>query len=400
MSTEIIVILLMLFFSAFFSGTEIALLGISPYQVTGKGKEKLRKLLQQRDNLISTMLIGNNITIVAATLALNKILGSLDDPWLKFGAFSAQTLLFFFAGEALPKNLFRKINYSALNALYPVIQGIYYLFLPLSKILMVITKKLFEALPKNEENKETGEDLIYFIGSHFVKEDTPIARGLLSLKNTLVREIMTPLPEIFSLASSINIADATEVIQNTAYSRYPVYKDRGDNIIGYINVFDILGTKPSQKISTIMYDPVFIPDTLKANELLFRMLRQQWPMVFIVNEYGIVTGMVSLENIAEEIVGDEIMASEQIAETPDVVPLENGAFLLDGNLDIDDFNQYFQLFIEKQGFETITGYLCHICGYIPRMGEIIEREYGSYEIVEASQKTLDLIRYMPNAPKI
>lgn len=384
--------------SVFFSGIEIALLGINPYQsASGNGVSRIERLLHLRYELVSTMLIGNNIAIVGATLALDNLLLNIEGHGAKLLIFGGQTVVFFIIGEALPKSIFRRIHLEILNTLYPLIMTVYYLFRPASSLFIGMTRKLLSLFP--QVGKDHHDDLVYFIGSHFLKESKPISRGLLSLKNTKAEEIMTPFPEIFSLNEAMNVGDSLEMIKSTKYTRYPVYRNRGDNIVGYINVFDILTAKDGDKIGSFLYEAVFIPDQLRADQLLFRMQRNQWPLVFLVNEYGTVAGIVSLENIAEEIVGDDIIAREQMMETPDIVEDDGGYFLLDGSLNIDDFNDRFQLHVEKKGFETIAGCILYRLGYFPQPGDSIEEPFGVLTIEKGDSKSIELIKFQPKTKK-
>ncbi len=392
---EIWIIIAMLALSVFFSGIEIALLSLNPYLVN-ESESRPGRLYARRYELVSTMLIGNNIAVVGATLALDNVVTLLSDPWLKAGAFSLQTVLFFLIGEALPKNIFRKIHTSTLELFYPIIMLVYYLFRPASLVFLGLTRKLFSLFP--QKGTERQDDLVYFIGSHFLTESKPISRGLLSLKNTKAEEIMTPMPELFSLSESMSVRDSLETMKSTSYTRYPVYRNRGDNIIGYINVFDILTAKDKDKIGSLIYDPVFIPDQLPADQLLFRMQKHQWPLVFLVNEYGAVAGMVTLENIAEEIVDDEIITREQEMERPDIAESGEGLYLLDGSLNIDDFNNRFQVRIVKKGFETIAGYAVSRFGYIPQKGEKLDESFGALTVEQADARTVEQLLFEPNAP--
>ena len=390
---QIVIILVAILTSAFFSGAEIALLGVTPYSVTNRNKSRLLKLYQQKDNLIASMVIGNNFSIVSATLFLDKLISQHSDSVTgKVVAFSIEIILFFFLAEALPKSVFRKLDSHILIYTAPFIWFFHYFLMPIGLFFRFATHFFFKLFPKTGGNKE---DFVYFLGSHFMQEKRPISRGLLSLSKTASLEIMTPLPEIYSIHKDSTVQETLSLLDKTRYSRYPVFKERGDQIIGYVNVADFLKLKLGNKISTIMQPAVFVPETLSADRLLFKMQNEKNPVVFVVNEYGSVSGMISLENIAEEIVGDEIISLEQQQEKPDIIELENKEFQLEGNLDLDDFNDRFNVIVPKEGFETITGYIMYVLHKIPQTGEVLETDFGTFSISKADEKTIHTVIFRP-----
>ncbi|MES0491528.1 MAG: hemolysin family protein [Leptospirales bacterium] len=379
--------------SAFFSGAEIALLGATPFGVTRKNKSRLLKLYHQKDNLIASMVIGNNFSIVAATLFLDTLISQYSDSVTgKVIAFTSEILLFFFLAEALPKSVFRKLHSHVLLYTAPVIWFFHYLLMPIGLFFRLATHFFIKLFPKKGGNKE---DFVYFLGSHFIQEKRPISRGLLSLSKTASLEIMTPLPDLYSIHKDSSVQETLSLLDKTRYSRYPVFKNRGDQIIGYVNVADFLKLKLSSKISGVMKPAIFVPETLSADRLLFKMQNEKNPVVFVVNEYGSVSGMISLENIAEEIVGDEIISLEQQQEKPDIVELPGQEFQLDGNLDVDDFNDKFNVIIPKEGFETISGYILFALHKIPETGEVLKTDFGTFSIEKADETTIHTILFKP-----
>ncbi|MDH5719580.1 MAG: hemolysin family protein [Spirochaetia bacterium] len=391
MTIEIQIILFMLFLSAFFSGTETAVLGLGILDLVNDKKKKLNWILQRKRNILAVVLIGNNITIVSAALSLELFLKDNIEPWAQSAAFAAQIAIFFFLGEAFPKAFSRKLSKKILFVLYFPLKVFYYFFLPFAVFLLWLTDFITKALPEKEGMKK--EDIFHFVESH-IPEDEPITNSILKLNKTFAKEIMQPLPEITGLEKNMNIKEALVILEKTPYTRFPVYEERGDNIVGYVNVFDFLSQRQSSKLSGIMYPPVFVPETLPANQILYKMQKEQIPMVFPVNEYGGVAGLITLENIAEELVGD-ILSIEQTHETPDIIKTIKGKYLLDANMDIDDFNDYFSIKIQKAGFETITGFIIKKIGRIPNVNEKLEFDFGNFVIDEADKKTIHKITFEP-----
>lgn len=407
MPVEFFIVLFMLIGSAFFSGVETALLGLGPLNLIRGDQKRLYRLYLRKDRLISACLIGNNLTIVAATLALDSMLPEDGSIALKILAFFIQVGVFFFLAEALPKTVLRRLDLWVLQVFYPLLRFFDVVFWPLSSAFLGFTSLLFKLLP--DERGLRREDLFHFIGSQFQDEHSQFTRSIMSLGQTTAREVMIPLPEIYSLEAGMTLKQAQVVLEETSYSRYPVYQERGDNITGYVQVSDFLDLRGSSRIDKVVKPPVFVPETLPADQLLIKMQNEKLPIVFVVNEYGSVAGLVTLENIAEELVG-EIVSNEQAQEAPDIIPadqittaaayhgdikISDDHFLLDGNLDIDDFCSHFSVSVDKQGFETITGYLAYHLGRIPEQGERIETETGIFQITEADERTIHQILYHP-----
>jgi|GEM_PF-2253500 len=392
MNSNIIFIIVTILISALLSGIEISIAALSPFHYQKKHKDKIIFLLKHKETIISTLLIGNNICIVAATLALDEVLGDNLTLYSKTGAFVLQILLFFLIAELLPKNIFRKLNSWILLKLYLLILTIFYILRPASWFFMAITTRFLKFFPESGNSKK--EDIIYFIRTQFSREKRPITRGLSSLGKTRAVEIMTPIPEVFSINKDCTVAEVLEKIKGTSYTRYPVYEDRGDNIVGHINVCDLLNSNINEKIRKYIYEPVYVPENIMVDKALQKMQTQNLSMVFLVNEYGSVSGLITQENIVEEIIGADILARDQVTEKPYILKIKKNLYELAGNLDLDDFNENFQLHLEKAGFETITGYILNIFGDIPEAGTHIETDFGTLVVHRADKKTILSLHYI------
>ncbi|MDH4198879.1 MAG: hemolysin family protein [Spirochaetia bacterium] len=386
MNSHFIFILVMILLSAFFSGAEISIAGLSPFHYQKKHKEKIIFLLNKKDAIISTLLIGNNISIVAATLALDEFLPATINVPERAGVFVLQIIIFFFLAELLPKNLFRKLDSWILIKIFPFLIVVYYMLKPLSFFFSLLSQSLIKLFPDTRQTRS--EDIVYFIRSQFAREKRPITQGIATLGKVRAVEIMTPIPEVFSINASCNVKEALVKIKGTSYSRYPVFENRGDNVLGYIKIVDLLPARLSDKISKYVFDPVYIPENIPVDKILEKMQREFIQMFFVVNEYGSVTGIITLENIAEQIVGADILAREQITEKPYILKINATRYELDGNLDIDDFNDTFGQNIEKNGFETITGFIIDMLGDIPEKGTKIKTGFGTMVVRNANKKTI------------
>lgn len=385
MIPEILILISCVLFIAFFSGTETALLGLTPLNIARGNEKKLSKLYFLRERLIAVCLIGNNLMIVGATLTLGYLLPHESSLSTKILAFLTELVAIFLIGEVLPKSVFKRKDIKALQIFYYPLMTFHYAFYAFSGFFLYLTSVMRKFMPVRRDLAR--EEVFYFVGSQIEEDRTSITEGFLLLSKTKAKEVMTPIPDVFMLRDDIIVKDIAEMFENTSYSRYPVYTGRGDNITGFVDVFDLLNAPSNAKISQYQKPALFIPDTLPADKLLRRMQTEKISMAFIVNEYGGVVGLVTLENLAEELVGD-ILSQEQRQESIYIQPVGQKTWRLDGLVDIDDFNQYFSLSLRKDGFETLTGFIIHYLGRIPQINERIVFDFGVLSVEEADNKTV------------
>ena len=387
---NIATLFLCLFGSAFFSGAEIALLGLGPLNLVRGNRDRLLKLYRVKTKLIATLLIGNNLTIVGGALALHNFLGEHAQTSEKVLAFFIEILLFFILAEVIPKTIFQKKNLIFLESMYLLIWFFHYLFKPISFLFIVFSNFLNRLVPDHQVLKH--DDIFTFLETEMGPKGHGVTDGLLKLSITKVKEIMTPLSDMYSLEKNARVKDGMLLLQDTGYSRYPIYESRGDQIVGYVNVRDFLKIGTNSTLNSILIEPTYIPETLPVDQLLYQMQQEKLELVFIISEYGSILGMVTLEDMAEVLVGD-ILSEEQKQEKEYIIPKKNGQYLLNTGVDIDDFNEYFHCTIKKDGFETLTGFLLQLQRKVPEKNDIINTDYGNFIIKEADKKTIHNVVY-------
>lgn len=338
------------------------------------------------------LLTGNNLAIVTGTLALDQLLP--PDPSLSYKLlmFCMQLILFFLLAEVLPKAIGRRKNIRMLEKTYALIWIFYYLLLPLSYVFL----KLSRAIGKNKNNASDDSRLEVF---RFIAEQTPdnqqaLADSLAKYSSTTIDEIMTPLIEFLSIADSATLGECADVMHRGSYSRYPVYETMPANIIGYLDSRDILAKPRSTRVRQVLRPAHFFPYSLKVDTLHAQMRRLNEVMVFVVNEYGLVLGMVTEENLAEELVGD-IFAHDQKLEAGYLIQVDSRLYEIDCAMDIDDFMEKFSLALDKEYFETLSGYIITSCGRIPTKGEEISLPEGVFTVIEATPRAVRRVAFKP-----
>jgi putative hemolysin len=219
---------------------------------------------------------------------------------------------------------------------------------------------------------------------------------MVEFSDTRAGEIMTPRTEICALSSEATIRDARELIIDEKYSRIPVYTDTIDNIVGMIYVRDLMQAwadgKENEAVESVVREPLFVPETITASELLKRMQSDRIQIAVVIDEYGGVAGLVTVEDILEEIVGeieDEDTEQDEIVE---IIEGDGEYWDVIGSTEIDKIERLFDLDLEDEDYNTIAGLVTSEAGYVPKVGEKLTLKGLDVEILQADEKRLTLIR--------
>src|SRR5688572_10909450 len=204
-------------------------------------------------------------------------------------------------------------------------------------------------------------------------EERRLLQSIVDFSDTLVREVMTPRPDIVAIREDSTIGDVRTLFREQEYSRFPVFKDNLDNIAGFVFVKDLVtldSTDDARPITTVLRPAVVVPETKQVSDLLKQFQRQQIQCAIVVDEYGGTAGLVTIEDMLEEIVGE--IRDEYDVESEPIVDEGRGRFLFSGKVNIDEVAQRLGVEIEREGFETVGGYLLSHIGRVPAVGERFE----------------------------
>jgi CBS domain containing-hemolysin-like protein len=232
-----------------------------------------------------------------------------------------------------------------------------------------------------EHEKEVGE------------EERRLLQSIVDFGDTLVREVMTPRPDIVAIPESATIGDLRALFREQEYSRFPVFKESLDNIAGFVFIKDLVAlgaADDARPIATLIRPAAVVPETKLIPELLKQFQVQQMQCAIVVDEYGGTAGLVTLEDLLEEIVGE--IRDEYDVESDSVVDEGHGRFLFSGKVDIDAVAQRLDVEIEREGFETVGGYLLARIGRVPTVGERFEIDGLSVEVLEAERRRITKVR--------
>jgi putative hemolysin len=225
------------------------------------------------------------------------------------------------------------------------------------------------------------------------ESDRQLIQSVVEFGDKTVHEVMTPRPEIFAVEAGTTVERFTELIREYGYSRVPVYEGTIDNIRGSVFVHDILQVPDAEAktrtVADLMRPLPFVPETQRVSALLKEMQRDNQHMAMVVDEYGSVAGVVTIEDMVEEIVGE---IRDEHDEEADVVREAENSYLVPGNLDVDRLDELFGVRVEETGSATLSGFLADVLGHIPAKGEVIERDGLRFEILQSSNVRVERVR--------
>ena len=230
-------------------------------------------------------------------------------------------------------------------------------------------------------------------------EERRLLQSIVEFGDTLVREVMTPRPDIVAIRSDATIGQLRTLLREQEYSRVPVYRDSLDNVAGFVFVKDLIHLderNAGQVVTTIMRPAYFVPETKRVSEMLKEFQRQHMQIAVVVDEYGGTAGLVTVEDLLEEIVGE--IRDEYDVESEPITDEGNGAFLFSGKVNIDEVAERLDTPIAREGFETVGGYLLSHLGRVPAIGETFDVDDLSVEVLEAERRRVNKVRIRRRRP--
>jgi CBS domain containing-hemolysin-like protein len=382
-SFALIIFILCLIFSSFFSGSEVALISINPAKVRTlieqkkAGSEALERLKSDQDHLLITILIGNNlVNIGAASIATAVAI----DIWGSIGvgiATFVTTILMLTFGEIIPKTYAaRSTEQVALMVSRPVLwlsHLLYPLFWVVDGIRDVFSRNKEIKLTVTEDEIKQWIDVGEEEGT-IEEEEHEMLYRVFAFSDTRAREVMTLRADAVLINQNSSLEDTVNIFNETGFTRLPVYDEQVDNITGTLNVKDVFGViyapGPKAGIQDLVHEAFFIPESKEIDDLLREMQKRKVHLAIVVDEYGMFAGIVTVEDILEELVG-EIM-DEFDEEEPDIQKVNEWVYLVDARAWIEHVNEELNTsFPIGESYETLGGLIIDQLGHIPRKGEVV-----------------------------
>lgn len=408
--SSIIIIFFLLIISGLLSGSETSITSVSKskiHKLSNRGDvraKKVLKLIEKKNDLVSSILIGNNIiNILASVLATALLIKYYGDKGILYSTVVMSALIVIFS-EVFPKNyaLLRPDRFVlTMSGPLTIFSK---LLLPFILFLRFINFIIFKLMRVDTANKVTSktarEDIRNIINMHedegrLLKDESDMLNAILDLKEITVEKIMTHRKNIYS----INIEEADTFftkIAKSSFSRIPVWKDNPNNILGLVHAKNVLsnldenGGLDINKIKENLIKPWFIPETTKAKDQLNEFIKRKEKLAFIVDEYGELMGLISMEDIIEEIVGN--IFDEKDFSTIGIRRLENNIFRIRGDVNIRDINRELDIAIPEGSSSTIAGYIIDQTESFPDVGQIFAYDGIVYEIINKNKNQITQIK--------
>ena len=399
------IFLVLILLSAFFSGTETAYFNIKPHR--DDVPSKLKDLLVDPRSLLVSILTGNTIINVAigslAAIITYRI--SPDSPNLiLLQVIVVSTVLIIF-GEILPKTIAMRSSNKFANSVYYPLRFFIILLYPLTLLLNGINKLVLKLVPKEEKPFDTEEELeiLAELGEEkgsLDEEESDMIRSIIKFDDKTVREIMTPRVDMLSLPSNSSIDDAMDLISKKQFSKIPLYKDNIDEVNGVIYAKDLvpylIGSRPNVKLKSISRDVYFVPEQKPIDDLLNDFKEKKISLAIVVDEWGGTSGLVTLEDIVEEVMG-EIRDPYDIENSP-VSKLNDGSFIVDGKISIYDLEEEIEgmSFPEDRDYDTLGGLILDNLEDIPKEGEIVIHDEWRIKVLDLDGNRITKVQISKN----
>ncbi|CAA6604071.1 Mg2+/Co2+ transporter [Rhodospirillaceae bacterium LM-1] len=404
----------LLILSAFFSGSETALTAASRplmHQLEQGGSRRAKhvnRLLEKRETFLGALLVGNNlVNIMASALATSVLIGLFGDAGVAY-ATAAMTVVVVMFGEILPKTY--AITHADRAALFvaPVVRGLVLVLLPLLRIVQHVAWGMLRLAgvrhPEHDMERALvelkGAIDIHTEGSEEIKHERAMLRSILELADVEVGEIMTHRKSAYTIDIGQAAPVIVEQVLASPYTRIPLWKDNPDNIVGVLHAKDLLRALNVQKgdaqgldVEKLASPPWFVPDATSLLDQLQSFRDRHEHFALVVDEYGALMGVVTLEDIIEEIVGD--IADEHDVAVAGVRLQADGTIIANGQVTLRDLNREFEWRLPDDQASTLAGLIMHESRRIPEAGQTFLFYGFRFEILRRHRNQLALIRLTP-----
>ena len=424
----IIGLIITMLFSAFFSGMEIAFVSsnrllaeVSREDSNSLSRRAISLFYRHPNNFVSTMLVGNNVALVIYGILFAKIFDAtlfsgLDDATRVTADTLLSTLVVLFTGEFLPKTIFKSSPNTMLTFFAPAAWLCYVVLYPVSRFATLLSRCFLRLLgirmdKEHEDKLFTKVDLDYLVQTSIdnarneddIDEEMRIFQNALDFGDTKVRDCMIPRTEIDAVEDTASIEELKQKFVESGHSKLLVYHDDIDHIVGYIHSSDMFRLKsepagapqhgPSliADHSSLIRSMTYVPETMLASKMMHILLSQKKSLGVVVDEFGGTSGLISLEDIVEEIFGDiedEHDSTHYVAKR-----LDNGEYLLSARLEIEKVNELFDIDLpESDDYMTVGGLILHAFQSFPKLNEVVTIGRFQFKIIKNTATKIEIVR--------
>ena len=402
MSLEIVILIvaICLILQAFFAGSEIAIVScdkVKMKELAENGSKSAKLVLDSFINIerfVSTSLVGINLSLITSTIVLTFFIQNTLGEGGEFYAILILAPLVVIFGQVVPKAVFQKRrNTMVLWSIYPL-RFASKIFSPILYMVNIFVNSLLKFIGSTENPFITREELLHAINVGDSKLQSgyreKTIKRIFKFSETEIDEIMIPLIQVGALNEDTPVKEAIKMIKETGHSRIPIYKDRVDNITGMLIAFYLLGANPQEPVKNYSRPPFFVPESKPVDELLDEMKKGRAGMAVVVDEYGGAVGVITLEDILEEVVGE--IEDEYDKGIKFWRKISNVEYLLNTKIDIEVINDELRLGLPEGEYETLSGFLLSKVGSIPKVGEKITHKNYNLIVTKASSRFIEEVK--------
>ncbi|MBR2474445.1 MAG: HlyC/CorC family transporter [Clostridia bacterium] len=421
MSTQITIMLIMLVCSAYFSATETAFSSLNKTRIKtlaekgNKRAERVLNLSEKYDKLLSTILIGNNIvnivlssicTVFCIDLAAKAFTNVNPQSTQSIGTTLAtviSTVAVLIFGEITPKSLAKEYPERFAMVSAPLISFLMVVLTPLSLVFGGIKLVLGKVVKSKDDHKMTQDELLTFVDEveqegGIDKEESELLRSAIEFTDREASDILTPRTVLEAVDEDSTNDEIAKIFSETGYSRLPVYSGSIDSIVGIIHQKDFFGkiNGTDNSVMSIVNKPVFIPLSMKISDILKLLQKNKSHIAVVVDEYGGTTGIVTMEDILEELVGEIWDEHDEVVE--DFVKLSEDTYRILCSMDLDKMFKFFEIEDETDS-ATVSGWVLEKFGCFPQVGEKFEFSNIAVEVLVADDQRVSEIQVTVKAPE-
>lgn len=402
-------LLFLILLSAFFSGSETGLMTLNRYRLRHlaekqhPGAMRAQKLLQRQDRLIGLILLGNNFVNVLASILMTLItLRIYNDTGLLFAAGLVLTIVILLFAEVTPKTLAalhpERVAFPAAFVYVPLLKLMWPVVWVVNGIANGLLKLLGVSPEHGSSNALTTEELRTVVteaGALIPERHQSMLLNLMDLEKVTVEDIMVPRNEVTGIDIEADWEVSRKLLMESQYTRLPLYRETIDHVIGILHMRKVLpllyrDQLDHETLQGIAREPYFIPENTSLNRQLLNFQREHRRIGFAVDEYGDIQGLVTLEDILEEIVGE--FTSDPTAHIEDIHPQEDGTWLVDGSINIRSLNSALDMSLSIEGPKTLNGLITEYMETIPEPGTSLLLDNHPIDIVQIKDNTVKTVR--------
>ena len=411
-STALIMVLIVLIaLSAYFSATETAFSSLNRIRLknlasAGNRRAQLAYALSENyDELLSTILVGNNLVNIASTtistLLFVKALGGSAGPTVSTIVMTVVVLVF---GEVSPKSMAKEHAESFAMFSGPFIRLLIVLLRPVNFLFSLLKRGLRKLVRSGPSQSMTDSELLTIVEEAeqeggIDKNESAMLRNVIEFDDIQAIEIMTPRVDVEAVPKDVSKEELSQLFRETGYSRLPVYEETIDSIVGVIHEKDFFSAVNGQELEDILQPAEFIPPSMKISDLLRHLQQKKQHMAVIVDEFGGTEGIVTLEDVIEELVGEIWDEHDEVAQEG-VLPLGENLYRVYGSMSTDDLFEFLHLDCETDA-STVNGWIAQRLDRIPKAGDGFQFQNASFLVTKAAGNRAEeiLVRVLPQPSK-